>query len=75
MNNLNEYPRHRLDERQLKTLLREAQKIAGLLTYQQRVAVIARALAENASLAAECNEHRAARGLEPLQTYEPEFKK
>jgi hypothetical protein len=67
------YPRKTLTELELAELLKAAVKIANQPSGKSRI-IIARLLAENASLAAECNEHRQARDLEPLQTFEPRFK-
>jgi len=67
------YDRHTLTEQELAGLLHTALSISRQPGNKMRV-IIARLLAENASLTAECQAHRAARGLEALQTYEPKFK-
>jgi len=67
------YDRHTLTESELADMLKSAMSISRQPGNKMRV-IIARLLAENASLTKECNEHRAARDLEPLQTYEPNFR-
>ena len=49
---------------------------SALVRTQARKAhpIILALLIENASLSAECNQHREARNLEPLPTYKPELK-
>jgi len=71
---LTQHPRHQISRDELNTLLKEAGKICRT-PYSQAMLIVARLLAENASLAAECNAHRAAQGMEPLPVYEPELKR
>lgn len=73
MGDLLPYARHEVSEAEVRRLMGEARRIAKLQSVQVFV-FLTRALVENASLTAECQAHRAARGLEPLPQYEAKVK-
>ena len=64
------YQRPIPDDTAQKSVLRTVGKFFHNLNRQQQVQVLTAILIENTSLTAEVNEHRQARGIEPLPTYE-----
>lgn len=65
-----EYPRPDLPDTEKRQLALAARRLLALPRMRQEI-MIASLLYENAQLAAECNDHRQARGYDPLPLYGP----
>lgn len=65
------YTRPEITEEQKKQMMKFATMLISSRNAQRILSTLLGLMHENARLVAECNEHRAARGLEPLPTHEP----
>ena len=65
------YNRPDLTDQQKQQLALTAHQINMMHDLRKRLAYLIAMVVENARLTAEVNEHRAARGIDPLPTYDP----
>lgn len=66
------YPRPDLEPGEMEKYSRVARKVNSIPDQMMRLIYVAAMISENVRLTKEVNEHRAARGLELLPTYDPE---
>jgi len=66
-----EYIRPEIAEETKKVLIRAAVKINSITDQRIRLAYVVALVGENAQLLAEVNDHRIARGYQPLPIYDP----
>jgi hypothetical protein len=69
------YPRPALSNEEEQKYVRVALKLNSIRDQRLRLLYMSTMIYENARLLKEVNEHRAARGLELLPSYDPEAKK
>lgn len=70
MTTLTPYPRPELTDADKAQAAEDARKLIRRYGMNNAVRIIAELAAENVRLAKEVNEHRAARGFDPLPTFE-----
>lgn len=66
------YPRPDIDPQEAEKYSRVARKVNSIPDQMMRLIYVAAMIAENVRLTKEVNEHRIARGFEPLPVYDPE---
>ncbi len=69
------YERPEVTEDEKEKLTRHARRMAAVKDDRLRLAYFVAICVENARLVREVNEHRAARGYEPLPVYDPDPKR
>ncbi len=66
------YTRPALSDEEQRILLKTV-RIFFARNRQDQIKIISLLLVENATLAAECNDHRTRQGIDPLPLYKPKF--
>lgn len=65
------YPPRDLPDEDQRVLAKLANRINSIKDQWLRLTYISSLVYENARLTAECNDHRAARGFDPMPTFDP----